>query len=367
MTPAIPPDSQTPDVPAGSDLSLSLPLAASAIAHRAGYELDLDALCAVLGLSWTAITVPSEPDLARWPLYARDAFVVDAARLFGLTLRPLHPPEAARGLEVAAEFEQHFDASYRPLILRALENDQPVLAWRGWPQVKDTAIELAWGLVEVESQQGCGFEGIVLGGRTENHSRLLILERPPVQLYVVENVEPTQPDRDELFDMALSHARLVMNNMLQDRFDVLTGPQAYDLWIERLRSAPMPLSPLDKGGDRGGGPSVGRARTPAEPHGAENDRVALLPAHLSLAASLIAAHESAIRFLQSYKQSGRGKNLVIIEAVSALCQTVVSCLQGAATAATQSVDLADSQTRDSLTNVLTHARKATVALSTVLR
>ena len=56
---------------------------------------------------------------------------------------------------------------------------------------------------------------------------------------------------------------------------------------------------------------------------------------------------------------------MIIEAVSALCQTVVSCLQGAETAA-QSGDLADSKVRDSITSVLGHARDATTALSAAL-
>ena len=107
--------------------SFSLTLALRSVAESAGYDVDADDLHAVLGLSMVACAAPGDMELGNWPLYARDAFLVDTARVFGMTVRPIHPPEAARGLGGAAEFAQHFDASYRPLIARALEHDQPVL------------------------------------------------------------------------------------------------------------------------------------------------------------------------------------------------------------------------------------------------
>ena len=78
--------------------------------------MNHDDLNAALGMCWSPVAVPTEPDLGAWSLYARDAFLPEAGQLFGLTIRDMHPPEAARGLDTAAEFAQHFDASYRPLM-----------------------------------------------------------------------------------------------------------------------------------------------------------------------------------------------------------------------------------------------------------
>ncbi|UCC31209.1 MAG: hypothetical protein JSU86_02815, partial [Phycisphaerales bacterium] len=116
-----------------SDPGMSLTFALQALAHDAGYEINLDDLNAALGLPWMTPAVPRERDLACWPMYARDAFLAEAGRLFGMNIRDIHPPEAARGLNGFPEFQQHFDASYRPLILKALEHNQAVLAWQGWP------------------------------------------------------------------------------------------------------------------------------------------------------------------------------------------------------------------------------------------
>lgn len=216
--------------------------AISVVAQGAGLDIGRDALTAALGLAWSAMAVPSEPDLGNWSMYARDAFLVEAGRLFGLEVRAIHPPEAARGLRGTAEFAQHFDASYRPLIHRALEHGQPVLAWQGWPG----AHPLAWGVISETCADGVGFRGTVR--RSHEHvasnAALVTLHAPPVQLYVVEKITPAPFDVGEAVAVALDHARTALDNGLTGRFGVVTGPLAFDEWAKRLTGAPIGSAPL---------------------------------------------------------------------------------------------------------------------------
>ena len=218
----------------------SLPHAVRAAARRADLAIDLDALVTVLALPWLDCTVPTEPEPGRWPTYARDAFLEPASRLFGLTIRGIHPPEASRGLHDAAEFDQHFDASYRPLILRALEHGQPVLAWQGWHGEH----EFSWGLVEAGADDSAILTGRVFGSSERSEGAAsCVLERPAVQVYVVESVAPATPSLDELWSLTRRHARTALQDGLRDRFGVTTGPAAYDAWLDLLR-VPTSLAPL---------------------------------------------------------------------------------------------------------------------------
>ena len=245
----------------------SLVRALREIARRAGSDLNHDDLSAALGLCWSPVAVPTEPDLGLWPLYARDAFLPEAGRLFGLTIRDMHPPEAARGLSAAAEFAQHFDASYRPLIRRALEHDQPVLAWQG--PVGDRG--MCWGVIRGVCDGGVGFEAEVFdGGEASGPRKAITLATPPVQLYVVESAAPSRPEIGALIELVLRNADIVLSNGLADRFGVVTGPGAYDRWIERL----------DVQGESRG----------------EVDR--LLAAHRRLTSAALTGCESGIRCLQ---------------------------------------------------------------------
>lgn len=281
--------------PESAAASLSLPHALRALARETGQEIDLDDLCAAMGLAMMAIAVPEEPDVGCWPLYARDAFLIPAARLFGLTVREMHPPQAARGLRDAAEFRQHFDASYRPLILRALEHDQPVLAWQGWP---GQAVAL-WGVIVESCNEGVGFRGNVAwpseappcaNARESNlpapaawHPRM-VLERPPVQLYVVEKIERNDPPTMELYATAFMHADSVCRNTLVDRFGVLTGHEAYAIWLERAEALDQKMS----------------SNHPK------------LIGHIRLASAVRAGLQSALRFLEPVARSfpDKGKDLV---------------------------------------------------------
>ncbi|MDO8631426.1 MAG: hypothetical protein Q7R41_13135, partial [Phycisphaerales bacterium] len=206
-----------PPTTSHDDPSFSLVHAVRAIARDAGNEIDFDDLLAAMGLSWMVCTVPDEPNVTDWSMYARDAFLIPAGRLFGLTIREIHPPQAARGLDHAAEFEQHFDASYRPLILRALEHRQPVLAWRGWPGER----RLWWGVVTAPCDEGIGFRGAVYPSRdlsvaSEPH----VLVSPPTQLYVVETVAARRPVEGELEAFQSEQRRRVLSGEIDERFGI---------------------------------------------------------------------------------------------------------------------------------------------------
>jgi hypothetical protein len=208
----------------------SLPLALRAVVQKAGGHVDFDDLCAAMGLPFLFTAAPEESDLSRWLMYGRDAFLVPAGRLFGLTIRDMHPPAAARGLDRAEEFRQHFDASYRPLIQRALEHGQAVLAWRGWP----APFDLHWGLITSACEDGVGFHGRVYASHETDYE--LVLESPAVQCYVVESITPIAPKRDVVFKMALRHAHTICRTDLSDRLNVLTGERAFEEWHRLAQS-----------------------------------------------------------------------------------------------------------------------------------
>jgi hypothetical protein len=339
------------------DASLSLPLSLHVLAGDAGYEIDCDDLNAAMGLSWMTTAVPGEDDPARWAMYARDAFLVEAARLFGMTIRDIHPPEAARGLDGLPEFEQHFDASYRPLILRALEHRQPVLAWQGWPGDR----RMLWGIITETGDGGVGFSGRVprssearpcadeRGSTVPSTSTVschdrVTLESPPVQLYIVETITPTQPDPQELLDLALGNGRRIFDNALADRFGVITGTAAYDAWIARRQK-------------------VGRA-SPAEaqpeaPCLAEPDLPALAHAHRQLAGSVLTAHKSAIRFLERHHPRVSGDLRSRLDVLTRSCHTIVTSLREWLDAADAAASLSTPGGWAKLTNALARAAGAT--------
>ena len=302
---------------------LSLPQAVCAIARDAGYTIDCDTLCAAMGLSLMVPAVPDEPDLRNWPRYARDAFLVTAGRLFGMTIRAMHPPEAARGLSSSEEFRQHFDASYHPLVLRALEHDQPVLAWQGWPG----EARLSWGVITDACDDGVGLAGRVCG--CDAISATHVLERPPVQVYVVETTERRQPEPGELLEAFLAHSQTALSNALHTRFGVTTGPTAYDRWIDRLRD------------DEADGPTA-------------------TAGHRALAAAAIAAHKSADRFVRQVRPGAEGSARHRLDAVSRLLPAIVESLR--TSAGTEAAALAT----PTAIEAVTRARDATAELTSAL-
>lgn len=206
------------------DPAFSLTAVLQEILRRAGLTIDAVDLHGALGLPLLLAAAADQPPSA-WPLLARDGFLIPAARLFGLEIRDLHPPEAARGLDRAAEFRQHFDASYRPLIARAMEHGQPVIARQGW----ETEASSCWGIIESASDRGVGFAGLPFSPYAIS-AQNVALSGPPVQVYVVESLLPRRPDGRALLGAALCHARAALDPAWGERFGLFTGPAALDHW-----------------------------------------------------------------------------------------------------------------------------------------
>lgn len=201
----------------------TLAAALAAILEQRGAGIDVNVFSLALGNPFLICSVGSEPDIALWPMYARDAFLIEAGRLFGMTIREMHPPRAAVGLRESAEFFQHFDASYRPLIMRALEHDQPVLAWRGWAG----ELEPCWGIIRGTCSSTIGFTGSVYALPGLRKPQEIELSSAPVQYYVVESCRPVVPTPELLLHHLSAVARVALSNGIADRFAVRTGPPAF--------------------------------------------------------------------------------------------------------------------------------------------
>lgn len=153
----------------------SLVLSLDAILRAYGAEVDLPALSAVIYSSkkpdWRSIR--SLEDLRGGEAEVR---VVEAARQWGLELRDLHPPDAAP-LPTPPEFEQHFNDSYMPFIRAAIDRDEPVLTWMGWPPPDESE----WGVITgIDAKTGRCV------GRTVSCShRDVMLQGPSVQVYTI--------------------------------------------------------------------------------------------------------------------------------------------------------------------------------------
>jgi len=218
----------------GAVAGRSLTRALTSALEQAGERIDENDLHVGLGLGLLFCSVPYEPDWGVWSAYARDAFLESGAKLFGLGLRHLHPPDAARGLSDAGEFAQHFDASYRPLIVRALEHDQPVLAWRGWGGMRAPA----WGLIDGVCAAGAGFRGVAFGVDDGADGVRTALVEPPAQVYVVESGRLVEPEPRALAGAIVANAAAALDGSLDDRFGVVTGGPALGEWGGLLNDIP---------------------------------------------------------------------------------------------------------------------------------
>lgn len=213
----------------------SLPLALAGLAEPDGVELEALDIVAAMGLPWWVVTPSEEPNSARWSHYTRDAFLDETAAVVGLSIRPVHPPEAARGLSGAAEFAQHFEASYRPFIDRALENSQMVLAWRGW----SAPFDWSWGVIDTRRDEGLGYGGRIwtsdetLGDRRYHQA---VLMAPATQLYVVERRAWREPSAETWVSVAFRAASLAVSEGAGRGMCVDSGVAAIEAWKRTLRS-----------------------------------------------------------------------------------------------------------------------------------
>lgn len=187
-----------------------------------GREVGCEEWVALLGLGMALTAV--EWDCPRyWATYGRHAHLPAAAALHGLRLRDMHPPDAAVGLQTSAEFSLHFEDSYVPLITRALEHGQPVLAWRGWP----APAEHEWGvIVRAEGGRLLGYApGLGVGP--------VALEGAAHQVYVVEECRPGAPEAAVRF----AAARRATAAYWDGAWTELTGEQTGRGAAEALRNA----------------------------------------------------------------------------------------------------------------------------------
>ena len=205
--------------PPGESLAVALEL----VARRAELTLDSIAFTALLGLG-AAVTADPPACLRTWPAVARDAALERTATLVGMQVRELHPPSASTGLEKSAEYPQHFADSYVPLIQRALEADQQVLAWRGWPAPHKNN----WGLTTQR-------KGKHLLGHVGVYPEAALAEEKPLQdaayqVYVVERVDPsifaTRTAAQQYVHITKLTCEMWHGTLVADR-RVLSGQQAY--------------------------------------------------------------------------------------------------------------------------------------------
>lgn len=273
------------------DCPESLAWALQAVCRWAGCEMPYSTLTVVLGLSFLMTSTGRDDDcLCQWPAYGRDLLLGKAATGLGLRLRDVHPPDAALGLDRAPEFARHFEASYRPIVLAAIENGQPVLAWQGWPEDR----HMMWGVITEPGEAGIGLAGTTVrsGGQT------VALVQPPAQLYAVEEVSPQQPDERRLLRLAVEAAFRVLHDQVDQRWGIVTGPQAYDLWADRVdRNAACPL------------------------RGEKNAKC-----HCLLAREVSGARKSAVDFLSRSRQFAPAGLRSLLDTVIAQLHAVMDCL-----------------------------------------
>lgn len=206
----------------------SLAVALERVARSAELPLDYPSLTALLGLG-SAITADPKGCHKHWPSLARDAALESTSKLIGIQLRELHPPSASSGLEQSAEFPQHFIDSYVPLIKRALEVDQFVLAWRGWPTKNRTD----WGLItRVEGNKLIGEVGVTPEDVTE-----VPLDNAAYQVYVVERIDPAimrQRTATDCYVHVANVTRDLWNGSLVADRKLFSGQKAYAALMETL-------------------------------------------------------------------------------------------------------------------------------------
>ena len=204
----------------------SLALSVRNVLARAGADHSYEEIVSVLGLG-AAIVAAADEDLAGWPTHARDIALPTSANLLGIRLRGLHPAAATAGLTQSAEFPQHFRDSYLPLMRAALESNQPLLVWRGWPP----PAEQHWGVI-VECQ-GETLSGYTVGGLERKE-----LIGPAHQVYVVEEFRQPAPPHAKttaLFTHTLRVARDAWHGNLATTPGIETGRRAYQLWREAAK------------------------------------------------------------------------------------------------------------------------------------
>ncbi|MCP4248781.1 MAG: hypothetical protein GY778_17190, partial [bacterium] len=307
----------------------SLTRAVQAVARWGGCDLDYCSLNAALGLSFMACSTGRDDDcVGTWMSYGRDVRLVEAAGAFGIRLRPVHPPEAALRLSDAAEFGQHFEASYRPIVLHALANRQPVLAWRGWPGER----ALAWGVITETVDDGLQLAGTTVGWADAR----VPLVSAPVQLYVVEDAELRRPGLAEVLGLAAESARLILGGATVSPWGIETGGRAYDRWIHRLSGQDDCPNPGHQSGD----------------------------CHGRLIMAIRSARGAAADFFRECMATASPECQQVLEACITYCRGTIDALIAAGGGSAVARPLATAVGRESLVADVRAAQKSDLALAT---
>ena len=281
--------------PVSDDDSGSFRAAIEMVARSAGVRIDPpwhSALSATMGWPWLICAGADDTCPRTWHRLARDAFFIEAGPALGLSLRELHPPRAARGLDALAEFSQHFDASYKPLILRALQHQQPVIL--ATPDAIGNAP--TWRAILPDQ---ISTDDALTSSRSPAASA-------PTQVYVVERVSQSVADFDELLAVALDHARRALSGEVDRSLGVASGPRACDCWIRSLsEEKPCPSC---------GGP--------------------IASCHRVLAGAIASEHVRLIRFLEAHRGEVPAKTGRLVATIETTSRDVIGTLGGEETAST---------------------------------
>lgn len=195
----------------------SLVLALRAVLSWHGADVAYETLAALSGIAAMFAATDREPCPLRWQDDGRDAFLVESAEQVGLSIRDLHPPEAAPLPTTPPEYELHWRDSYVPLVEASLAHNQPVLAWMGWPAPNESQ----WGIIATLDARTRRCGGLVGGA-----DRPVTLERAAVQAYVVQEYSRSIASDGAILAATIAHTRAALGNQLPAKFGVMTGPQA---------------------------------------------------------------------------------------------------------------------------------------------
>ena len=308
----------------------SLVLALQAVLRACGRDVDYDELAAATGVAFMTTRAVGEPDPRRWPAHGRHAFLVPAARKYGLELRDLHPPGAAPLPRTPPEFAGHFRDSYLPFVAGAVARGEPVLAWMGWPSPH----ELKWGIItDIDAASGRCLG--CTAGLTEPR---VPLAGPPVQVYVVQGGAAGDPSPRDLLQAALERAAVILDNRLDPSFGVVTGPPAMLDWHTALSDA--------------------LGRVPGAP-----DPAAF---HPLLARVYLSGRGAAVRFLERFRVHGAPARPAALDACIAAYRQAVAGLEPACDPRGVSAALDSKSARQELLEALSQAieceRRAAEAL-----
>ena len=221
----------------GDDQPESLLSALRAVLTAAGRQADPHDLAGASGLAFLFTWADDEPCPARQVLHGRAEALDHAAKVMGMISRPLHPRGADGGASCGA-FERHFADSYAPLMITAIEHDQPLLCWGGWDESEVLA---AWGVLTRYDPQWRRFGGWTVAGQDGP----VWLARPPRAVDVVERVLPQAPPARLLLVGGLHAGATWATHPTLVAAGVHVGAEAMDRWAEKLRQ-PRPFWPADE-------------------------------------------------------------------------------------------------------------------------